>query len=428
MNKYLAVALTLLIPCLAQAQKKKIFFYELDLINGLFFKPNTIAPYSGLAYEEHPDGSKKMHVPIKDGKINGTVGEWERNGEKVYEAHYEMGVQTGTEKQWYANGAKKLVVSYANGQASGTCTEWFKNGIKKSEGLYTNGKEEGDHFWWYNTGEKDQQITYQYGKPQGKVRNWYRNGQLKLEKTFKDGVEDGPTTEYYENGQKKSSGHFVDGAPHGESRFWSKKGQLMGIQQFDNGTLVKDINYQSGNIRIKGGYLEVFNEMESFFTVKILGEEVVHRKSFEIVYVVDGKLLQLIHNSVNLFAPDYMGSETDKDLLDRFQTKESDYIREKTDSNIEVTTEWITTAAGQQVLHWWFASPSSKDEEQKLRTVQEEHYLSLICNKQVLSLYGIVTNSDKITDVVAMLRRVADNVTISPQRIDLNTVAGTLHN
>lgn len=411
----------MLLPFLVFSQKKKIQFYELDVKNGLFFQPNTIPPYSGLAYEEHEKGKKKAHIPIKDGKINGKVKGWEKNGKKIYEAEYNMGVQTGTEKQWYATGTQKLEISYVNGKAQGVCTEWFKNGSKKSEGFYSNGKEEGDHYWWHSTGEKDQLVPYKNGVVQGKVLNWYRTGQLKLEKEFKDGLEDGVTSEYFENGQQKSRAEFKNNKPHGETRFWSKKGLLIGIQTFEDGALVKDINYRSGSIHIPEGYLQVFNEKESFFTVKITGEEVSPLKSVDVVYAVDGMFLQLINYSSNLFV-DKEEKQADRDILTSFQTKEVELIKEKTSYNIQVQSEWFTTSKGQQAIHWFFKSPSSEDEEQKPRTVQEEHYISLLCNKQILNLYGIVTNSDKKDEVIAMLKKLSSEVEMKPERIDLNTI------
>jgi antitoxin component YwqK of YwqJK toxin-antitoxin module len=421
MNKYLLLLSLFILPILAQAQKKKIFFYELDLNDGLYFQPNTIAPYTGLAYEEHEKGKKKAHIPIKDGKINGKVKGWEKNGEKIYEAEYKMGVMFGTEKQWYATGAKKLQISYLNGKPDGVCTEWFKNESKKSEGYYTSGKEESDHYWWYSTGEKDQLVSYKNGVVQGKVLNWYRNGQLKLEKEFKNGLEDGVTSEYFESGQQKSKAVFKDNNPHGETRIWSRKGLLLGIQTFEEGVLVKDINYRSGSIHIPEGYLQVFNEKESFFTVEIKGEEVSPRKSVDIVYILDGMFLQLFNYSSALFSDSLNTSQSDKKILARYIEKESELIRKKTEYNIVVQTDWFTTNDGKQAIHWFFKSPSSEDEEQKPRTVQEEHYVSLLCNKQILNLYGIVTNSDKSENVTAMLKKVASTIEIKPERIDINT-------
>jgi len=422
MDKYLLILSFLLFPFLAEAQKKKIFFYELDVNHGLFFQPNTIAPYTGLAYEEHEKGKKKAHIPIKDGKINGKVKGWEKNGEKIYEAEYKMGTMVGTERQWYATGAKKLEISYVNGKADGVCTEWFKSGSKKSEGYYTQGKEEGDHYWWYSSGEKDQQVTYKNGVVQGKVLNWYRNGLIKLEKEFKDGLEDGITSEYFESGQQKSKAAFKNNQPHGETRFWSKKGLPLGIQTFEAGVLVKDINYRSGSIHIPNGYLQIFNEKESFFTIEIKGKEVSPRKSVDIIYIVDGKFLQLFNYSTKLFVDTLDQPQTTKEILERYQKAEESLIREKTGEEIVVEMDWFTTSNGQEAIHWFFKSPSSKNEEQKARTVQEEHYISLLCNKQILNLYGIVTNSDKTADVVAMLKDLASAVEIKTERIDINTI------
>jgi len=423
MNKFLLLVSLFLFPFLLQAQKKKkIYFYELDINHGLFFQPNTIEPYTGLAYEEHEKGKKKAHIPIKDGKINGKVKGWEKNGKKIYEAEYNMGVMIGTEKQWYATGAKKLQISYVNGEPDGVCTEWFKNGAKKSEGYYTQGKEEGDHYWWYTTGEKDQLVSYKNGVVQGKVLNWYRNGQLKLEKEFKNGLEDGITAEYFEDGHQKSKAEFKNNNPHGETRIWSRKGLLLGIQTFEEGVLVKDINYRSGSIHIPDGYLQVFNEKESFFTLEVKGKDVSPRKSIDIVYILDGLFLQLFNYSSSLFVDSLNTNPSGKEVLEIYLEQEADLIRKKTEYDIVVQTDWFTTADGREAVHWSFKSPSSEDEEQKPRTVQEEHYVSLLCNKQILNLYGIVTNSDKPEEVIAMLKKLASTVKIKPERIDINTI------
>jgi len=69
-----------------QAQhKKKISFYELDVIRGLFFQPNTVDPYTGTAVDKHSNGKKRLEIPIKNGKPNGTSKEWAKNGQKIHE-------------------------------------------------------------------------------------------------------------------------------------------------------------------------------------------------------------------------------------------------------------------------------------------------------------------------------------------------------
>ena len=122
MNKWILLLLLVIVgtnETLAQ-KKKKIGLAELDLIRGLYYQRNTIGPYSGTAYEEHPNGKKKLSAPIKEGKLHGTSRQWEKDGTKIFEAYYEMGVQVGTETQWYATGQKQLEISYENGEAEGS--------------------------------------------------------------------------------------------------------------------------------------------------------------------------------------------------------------------------------------------------------------------------------------------------------------------
>ncbi len=421
MKKWNWIILILLIPFLASAQKNKIYLSQLDVNGGKLYRPNTIAPFTGLAFEEYPSGKKKIHVPIRDGLVHGTVKEWEKNGQKTHEATFENGKQTGTEKQWFANGRKKLEITYQNGMPHGVCTEWHKTGGKKSEGYFENGKEEGEHQWWYYTGDKDQQVFYKNGLAEGMVTNWYQNGGLKLQSEYLNGKKHGPTIEYYENGQKQSIGHFENGVEHGEARFWSKQGIIEGIQTFENGTLIKDINYRSGSLHIPGGYLQVFNEAESFFIVNVQAEEVLPKKNLEITYIYDGKVLQLFNTSISVFdasAP----LDNEEAILTAYQQFETDYLRKETKYNIEVQSEFFKNNQGQTCLHWYFKSPESEAEEQKPRTVQEEHYVSVICNKQVLNLHSIMTNSDKQEDIIIMLKKLASQVTIMEERIDLNAL------
>ena len=131
MHKWIIALCLLGIIQQASAQKKKISTAELDQIRGLYYQRNTIGPFSGIAQEKHPNGKKKLQIPIKEGKLDGVAKEWAQDGTKIYEAQYVNGVQQGKETQWYATGKKKVELSYQNGEPEGICTEWHKNGPKK---------------------------------------------------------------------------------------------------------------------------------------------------------------------------------------------------------------------------------------------------------------------------------------------------------
>jgi len=410
-----------------QAQhKKRINFNELDVIRGLFYQPNTIKPYSGTAFDKFSDGKKRLEFPIKDGKINGKFREWIQGGKKILEVNYVHGKKHGKETQWYAIGKKKIEVNYIQGNVDGVVTEWYKNEKKKSEGIFRNGKEDGKHTWWHDNGQEDQVVFFENGLAQGVVKNWYRSGKLRLESNFKNGQKDGLTTEWFENGQKFTEGSFKEDKEDGKSFVWTKKGKLIKENKHDFGKLMESKDYQSGSIKIGGEkYIQVFNEINDFFKIKISGQIVYERSEDEITYVVDGNLLQLFNNSAHQYFDESFSTIPEKELLEKYIEKESQYISSATDFEIVTKTKLGKTPSGKEYIYWHFVSPSSKAEDQKPRTVQEEHYISFICGSRILSLYGVVTNNDSPQEISTMLNRIANSLEIKKERIDLNAVAAS---
>jgi antitoxin component YwqK of YwqJK toxin-antitoxin module len=427
MQKWILLILINLLVFQAQAQqKKRINFYELDVIRGLYFQPNTIKPYSGTAFDKFPNGKKRMEMPIKDGKIHGVSKEWSDKGKKVLERHFTMGVPNGKEKQWYPEGEKQVELNYVNGKVEGIATEWYKNGQKKSEGIFKSGKEQGEHKWYFDEGQIDQIVNFENGLAQGLVKMWFLSGKLKKESNFKNGLKDGLTTEWFENGEKFFEGSFREDKPDGKSYNWTKKGQLIKEEKHDFGKLIESKNYLSGTIFTGDGYLQVFNEMNDFFTLKISGTSVKARKADEITFIVEGDLVQIFNQPSSLFFDKNNIVQNDIEKLEQFVDKESAYIQSATKFEIDVKKEVKKNASGKDFIHWQFASPSSQEADQKPRTVQEEHYISFICGDRILSLYGVVTNNDKSEDVVNILQRIADSLKIEKERIDLNALVASL--
>ena len=409
-------------------QKNKVFFHELDYINGLFFVPNHQEPFSGTAVGEFPDEKKQASVSFKAGKRHGVAEEWAKNGTKIYEANFENGMQSGIEKHWYATGDKKLSISYQNGLTDGICTEWYKNQNKKSEGLYVKGKEEGEHNWWYSTGEKDQQVFYKNGLTEGIVKNWHKNGTLSLESHYKAGKKQGLTRKWYETGQLRHEEFYQDDIKHGESKYFAKSGQLIEIQEHQNGKLIRDENYRSGNIRSNSGFMEVYNDKDSYFMIHITGDEVSPREADTPTYAVDGDMLQLYSKPIEAFLPDVSVEKglSEKEILEKSIAYEVGFIEKMTEQSIEPNINFKQNNKGQTFAHWFFRSPSADDEKQKARTVQEEHYISFVCNKKILNLYSVVTNSDTKDEIEKLLFRQANNLEVKNDKIELNALAKKL--
>ncbi len=423
------ICLLLLQSTLFSQHKKNIDWYELDVHHGKLFQPNTIAPYSGTAHEKFADGSKAKKVPIKDGKVHGTVEEWAMNGEKIAQLEYIMGTPQGMEKRWYESGKKKLEATYVNGVVDGVVTEWYKNGRKQSEGNFNQAIEEGDHTWWFNNGIKERMIPYKNGKASGLVKTWHFNGNKRLEGLFKEGLENGDFTEWFTNGTVSITGTYSMGKKNGIFKTYSKKGILLEQQTYDQGVLIEDLNYRSGNINWSSGYTQVFNGKESFYTVDITGPDVYPRASTQdIIYVVDRYFLQLLNTPVDLFQKTDLSVKDDQEILKNFVSFESKYIEEKSGKKIEVISKPGTTPNGIAYVHWHFKITPKENTPITPRTVKEEHYISLLCNQEVLSLYGLVTKVNDPEAVQKMMMKVANTTKIANERIELNALNRQLHN
>ena len=398
-------------------QKKRINFYELDVIKGKYYQPNTIDPYSGMAVVDFPNGKKRMRIPIKDGLVEGTATEWYDNGQKSYEASYQIGQQEGLEKQWFENGQLKLQIPYVNGLANGECQEYHKDGSLKSEGRFVGGKEEGVHVWYFKNGVKDQEMTYVKGITNGRVFQWYENGKERLKTNHTNGQLDGDYLMKYGNGQDKTKGTYSGGSKVDTFWHWEKDGKLQELEVYDSiGNLHNTFNYRNGSVKTDKGYVEVFNFKDNYFKIEINSDGIVPLNGYHISYSLGNLLLQVI--------PIRKEASTNSQLigLDSLILQEQKVIEKKLGKEIDFQSEKGITKQGLNFVYWWFASPDLKEEEKNLRTVLEEHYITIDCKEHMVNLYSVRTVSDKESAVKRMLLNVSDGVQLEDGPIDLNSI------
>jgi antitoxin component YwqK of YwqJK toxin-antitoxin module len=427
MNKWTITFLLISITTLSFAQKNKISVFELDQIRGLFYQRNTIGPFTGLAFEEFSNGKKKMHVPIEKGKINGLVKEWAKDGTQVYEATYVDGKKEGLEQQWYATKQKKVEVPYSNDLPNGVATEWHRNGKKKSEGLFRLGEENGVHLWWFDNEQLDQEATYIDGKEDGIVKGWYRTGQKEFEQHYKMGVKQGPTLKWYVNGQQKSEELFVNGKPDGEAKFWNDEGILHTIRIYENGQLIQEKNYRSGSINVGNGYVQVYNNPGAYIKVPVIGDGVRAIDSKNVIYAIDGQIVQLFNIDWNSFM-----DTINKDLkyipvMKQYLTYEARNIKNREQNfQFDIQQEEFVTTNDIEGVHWHFETPGKYAEEQTRWTIQEEHFISLVCGNQILTLTSAVAKADDPEKILARLKQIANDVEVAEAPIDLNEIIAKL--
>jgi len=196
--------------------------FEIDAqtINSMIFLKGMNEPYSGNNLCKYINGQVKSKGTIKNGKLNGKVTTWYKEGSindgnvghiKSEELYMEGNVVDKTRYTYHENGEIKSEEYYINGKLEGIGTYWHDNGQKGSEGGYKEGKQDGKWTKWYENGMKWTDKNYKDGKKDGKSTGWYANGQIWSEEYYKDGKKDGKWTEWYANGQIKSEENYKDG-------------------------------------------------------------------------------------------------------------------------------------------------------------------------------------------------------------------------
>lgn len=411
-------SLFLSVQLLAQ---KKAPMTELDLQpDGNYYQRYHQEPFTGVAFEDYKSGKKKSKAEFKKGKLDGKVTTWHETGEKSTLVNYKAGIVTGTEIHWYDTGVKKLEVNYdSEGLATGICKEYYQDGTLKSEGEYVKDLEEGLHKWYFQNGDLDQTVDYKGGLADGKVKHYYYGGKIKMDGEYKQGRPDGKILYYFDNGMKKKETNYVAGKEQGKDFLWSKKGLLLEERNYVEGEENSYKNYRSGAIKTKEGFLQVFNEKESFFSIHISAPGWVRSKSSkDITYVIDDFVLQLFNGPISSFSEEQ--GLNDEDVLQKHMEYEKVFIEKSTSSTLDVKSQFKKYKGG-TYLHWTFESPILKDvKNPSSRTVEVEHYFTFVCNQQILTLYVPKTKGNNEGEIIRTIQKIADTLDVKSDRIDMN--------
>lgn len=420
MKTFSIIVFSLLFSVQLLAQKKAPLA-DLDLQrDGKYYQRNHMEPFSGVAFEDFDNGKKKSRAEFKNGKLNGKVTTWHETGEKATLVNYKNGISTGTEMHWYDTGVKKLEVNYDEaGLAFGVCKEYYTDGKLKSEGEYVKDLEEGLHKWYFKSGDLDQTVVYKEGMANGKVKHYYDGGKMKMDADYKDGTPHGKVLLFFENGKKKKETNYVAGKEEGKDFLWSKKGLLLEERTYKNGEEIEYKNYRSGAIKTKRGFVQVFNEKESFFTIHVSSDEWVRtRASRDITYVVDNFVLQLFNTPISSFASG--NGLQDSNILMKHMEYEKAFIEKGTNAQIDIQHKFDNYKGG-SYLHWSFENPELKDiANPTRRTVVKEHYFTFVCNQEVLTLYVPQTKSNNESKILKDIKKIADSLEIKSERVDMN--------
>lgn len=165
---------------------------ELVRDGNVFLDPETMEPYSGLAFatfEDHPSVVAER-LSLREGTYDGP-----------YEAYFEN--QRLSSKEIYREGVKH-----------GPYQWYFENGQLFEEGTYKDGRLDGPYRAYWENGDLYEEGTYRNGSFEG-PRRWYMDGRLVELVTYRHGVIDGLYERYLEDGSLDLKGMLADGEPCG---------------------------------------------------------------------------------------------------------------------------------------------------------------------------------------------------------------------
>ncbi len=113
--------------------------------------------------------------------------------------------------EYYDDGAKLSKVIYVDGKFDGDVKFWYRNGNLQSKGAYKNGVPVGKHTEWHeNTYPKSVTFYDKKGKPMS-YTEWNQDQQKIMEGKFVSGKEDGPWKHYDERGKLVKEEIYKDG-------------------------------------------------------------------------------------------------------------------------------------------------------------------------------------------------------------------------
>lgn len=144
MNKILIISVMFCFISISQSLSQT--FEDLYYKNGLYYKKFTDVPFNGTT-------KGLEQIPFKDGKVDGFVKTYFKNGKLKSKTLYKNGRRNGLHVRYHENGLLLGQVIYKKGKLHGESVTYFNNGILESKGSYVNDNKSGRWIRYKKNGE-----------------------------------------------------------------------------------------------------------------------------------------------------------------------------------------------------------------------------------------------------------------------------------
>ncbi len=190
----------------------------------------------GKHWRNHPDGGLAYLAEFdSEGVLQGTVTEYNEEGQKVREFYVADDQLQGLAREWYPNGVIRAEYQYVNSQYDGEQKEYYPSGQIKTLAHYKDKKRDGIHEQWHENGVLACRGAFAEGAKNGRIAEWHPDGTAKIDSYFEMDRPEGIHSEWYENGQLKFRVEFAQGEKEGWQREWNGAGELIAEAFYQKG-------------------------------------------------------------------------------------------------------------------------------------------------------------------------------------------------
>lgn len=167
---------------------------------------------NGVCKAYYENGVLRSEVPMFNGKFQGMMRAYYRNGQLARTCFADNDVNEGTELTYDEKGNLYCIVTLVHGRREGSCRYYDKNGMVREEEMFSNNLKNGPTRIYDEEGKLRRTIMYVDGVECGqKCFEYYGTGQLDSEIEIMNGLPNGEELSYHENGVLTSRIQYKDG-------------------------------------------------------------------------------------------------------------------------------------------------------------------------------------------------------------------------
>lgn len=176
----------------------------------------------------------------KNGKYDGPLTQYLRNGDLYQVTNYKNGVEHGICELFHDNNVVRLRYNYIDGDKEiGSHLYFDENGEPLNvKGLYRNGKMHGVHERYDDKGELQDRSIYKNGKQAGlRIHRGFLNPEIIIKENMQNGLRNGLSEKFDAHGQLVRAEHFKDGKRHGTCKVFNENAQLVSKANYKDDNL-----------------------------------------------------------------------------------------------------------------------------------------------------------------------------------------------